>query len=52
MLRYVYFMTMTVLGLYLIVLLKRLAYLVFPHDPPPIQDGETIASRLGKLHWD
>jgi len=24
---------------------------VFPHDPPPLQDGESIASHLGKLHW-
>jgi hypothetical protein len=50
--RVLYLLLMTGLVLYLVRALGSLVYAVFPHDPPPIQDGESIASRLGKLHWD
>ncbi len=35
----------------LLWLLAVLIGYVFPHDPPPLKDGETVGSRLGKLHW-
>lgn len=36
-------------ALWVLAILMRV---VFPHDPPPLVDGETVASRLGKLHWE
>jgi len=38
-------------ALVLIGLMLAMVSAVLPHDPPPLQDGESIASRLGKLHW-
>ncbi len=48
---FAFWLAMGVLTLYLIACLKRLVDALFPHDPPPLQDGESISSRLGKLHW-
>ena len=36
----------------LLYVVARVIEAIFPHDPPPLADGETIASRLGKLHWE
>jgi hypothetical protein len=37
--------------LFAILFMLAIVQRVLPHDPPPLQDGESIASRLGKLHW-
>jgi hypothetical protein len=34
------------------VLAYRLVSRVFPQDPPPVKDGESIASRIRGLRWE
>jgi len=48
---YGYWMGMGLLTLFLIALLKQLVYQLFPQEPPPLRDGESISSRVGKLRW-
>lgn len=41
------------LGLLVVgVLMLRVVQRVLPHDPPPLEDGESIASRIRGLRWD
>ena len=42
---------LALLCLFLIAVMLHIVSRVLPHDPPPIQDGESISSRIGKLHW-